>query len=55
MAESPSLEEKLALIYENLAEVLKKDIIEDVVVNQKRSLKIYWGLCKEIVDQLHYY
>lgn len=45
MAEVSSAEEKIALIYENLAEVLKDDLIKDVVLNQKRSLKIYWGLC----------
>ncbi|KAL9615224.1 MAG: hypothetical protein Q9167_000318 [Letrouitia subvulpina] len=43
MAEVSSAEEKIALIYENLAEVLKDDIIKDVVLSQKRSLKIYWG------------
>ncbi|KAI4216875.1 MAG: hypothetical protein LQ351_000824 [Letrouitia transgressa] len=43
MAEVSSAEEKIALIYENLAEVLKDDLIKDVVLNQKRSLKIYWG------------
>lgn len=45
MTEVSSAEEKIALIYENLAEVLKDDLIKDVVLSQKRSLKIYWGLC----------
>ena len=36
-------EQRLALITENLSEVLKPDILEDVVVKQKRPLKIYWG------------
>ncbi|KAI4164932.1 MAG: hypothetical protein LQ342_001565 [Letrouitia transgressa] len=43
MTEVSSAEEKIALIYENLAEVLKDDLIKDVVLSQKRSLKIYWG------------
>ncbi|KAL9578828.1 MAG: hypothetical protein Q9212_005469 [Teloschistes hypoglaucus] len=43
MADSLSPQEKLALIYENLQERLKEDIIEDVVLKQQRSLKIYWG------------
>ncbi|KAI4202721.1 MAG: hypothetical protein LQ350_002387 [Teloschistes chrysophthalmus] len=43
MADSLSPQEKLALIYENLQEKLKEDIIEDVILKQQRSLKIYWG------------
>ncbi|KAL8851018.1 MAG: hypothetical protein Q9221_004008 [Calogaya cf. arnoldii] len=43
MAESMSAQDKLALIYENLHETLKEEIIEDVIVRQNRSLKIYWG------------
>ncbi|KAL8721704.1 MAG: hypothetical protein Q9225_001654 [Loekoesia sp. 1 TL-2023] len=43
MAESLSAQEKIALIQENLQEVLKQDIIEDVIVKQDRPLKIYWG------------
>ncbi|KAL8667491.1 MAG: hypothetical protein Q9202_000707 [Teloschistes flavicans] len=43
MANSLSPQEKLALIYENLQEKLKEDLIEDIVLNQQRSLKIYWG------------
>lgn len=35
--------EKLALIYTNLQETLKPEIIEDVVIRQKRPLSIYWG------------
>ncbi|KAL8950260.1 MAG: hypothetical protein Q9222_003704 [Ikaeria aurantiellina] len=35
--------EKLDLIYENLQEVLKADIIEDIVHKRDRPLKIYWG------------
>ncbi|KAJ1331291.1 tyrosyl-tRNA synthetase [Microdochium nivale] len=36
-------EESLALIKANLAEVLNAEIIDDVVLNQKRPLKVYWG------------
>lgn len=38
-----SPQEKIDLICENLQEVLKPEIIEDVVVKQKRPLKVYWG------------
>lgn len=44
MAETLSAHEKLALIYENLQEVLKADIIEDVIIKQNRPLVIYWGM-----------
>lgn len=44
MAETMSAEEKIALITENLQEVLKPDIIEDVILRQKRPLIIYWGI-----------
>ncbi|KAI4259582.1 MAG: hypothetical protein LQ352_000650 [Teloschistes flavicans] len=43
MANSLNPQEQLALIYENLQEKLKEDLIEDIVLNQQRSLKIYWG------------
>ncbi|KAI4143549.1 MAG: hypothetical protein L6R39_004528 [Caloplaca ligustica] len=43
MADPMSAQEKLALIKENLQEVLKEDIIEDVILKQNRPLKIYWG------------
>lgn len=43
MADSMSVEDKIALIYENLEEKLKEEIIEDVIKNEKRPLKIYWG------------
>ena len=42
-SDSLSPEEKLALIKENLQEVLKEDIIEDVILKQKRPLKVYFG------------
>ncbi|MCJ1253548.1 hypothetical protein MMC24_001360 [Lignoscripta atroalba] len=43
MAEALSAQEKIALIHENLQEVLKPEIIEDVIVRQNRPLVIYWG------------
>ncbi|KAF7532950.1 hypothetical protein G7054_g7505 [Neopestalotiopsis clavispora] len=36
-------EESLALIKANLAEVLNPEIIDNVVLNEKRPLKVYWG------------
>lgn len=44
MAESLTAKERIDLINENLQEVLKPEIIEDVIVKQNRSLVIYWGL-----------
>ena len=38
-----SPQEKIALIKDQLQEVLKPEIIEDVIVKQNRPLKIYWG------------
>ena len=43
MAQELSPEQRLALIQTNLSEVLKPELIEDIVLNQKRPLKIYWG------------
>ena len=43
MAESLTADEKIALIHENLQEVLKPEIIEDVIKRQNRPLAIYWG------------
>ena len=43
MAEQLNPHEKLALIKENLQEVLKPEILEDVIVKQNRPLVIYWG------------
>ncbi|KAI9890574.1 MAG: hypothetical protein M1814_003772 [Vezdaea aestivalis] len=43
MAASMTPQEKLDLIRENLQEVMKPEIIEDVVVKQNRSLVVYWG------------
>lgn len=36
-------EESIALIKANLQEVLNGEIIDDVILNQKRHLKVYWG------------
>ena len=36
-------EEKISLIKLRLQETLREDIIEDVILNQKRPLVIYWG------------
>ena len=38
-----SPQEKIALIKEQLQEVLREDIIEHVIVKEKRPLIIYWG------------
>ncbi|KAI9771010.1 MAG: hypothetical protein M1840_002714, partial [Geoglossum simile] len=38
-----SPQEKIALINQHLQEVLKPDIIEDVIVKQNRPLVVYWG------------
>ena len=43
MASELTPREKVDLIKENLQEVLKPEIIEDVVVKQKRPLVVYWG------------
>lgn len=48
MAEELSPQEKISLITQNLQEVLKQEIIEDVILKQNRPLKIYWGIiCHE--------
>ncbi|CAF9933114.1 MAG: hypothetical protein GOMPHAMPRED_007149 [Gomphillus americanus] len=43
MAQELSGEQKIALIKEQLQEVLRLDIIEDVILKQNRPLRIYWG------------
>ena len=43
MATELTPQEKLALIRQNLQEVLKPEIIEDVIVKQNRPLAIYLG------------
>jgi len=37
-------QQKIALIQENLQEVLNPEIIEDIIVKQNKPLKIYWGI-----------
>jgi tyrosyl-tRNA synthetase len=43
MASKTSPEESIALIKANLAEVLNPEIIEEVILKEKRPLKVYWG------------
>lgn len=43
MAETLTANDKITLINENLQEVLKPEIIEDVIIKQNRPLVIYWG------------
>ena len=43
MAEQLSADERISLIRENLQEILKFDIIEDIVKRQNKPLSIYWG------------
>ena len=43
MALNLSPQEKLSLIKENLQEVLKPEILEDVIIKQNRPLVIYLG------------
>lgn len=40
---SLSPDETIDLITSNLQETLDKDIIENVIRNEKRPLKVYWG------------
>ena len=43
MTSSTTPEEQIALIKANLAEVLSEEIIHDVILKEKRPLKVYWG------------
>jgi len=43
MADELSPQGKIALIKENLQEILKPEIIEHVIIKEQRPLKIYWG------------
>ncbi|KAL4725752.1 Tyrosine--tRNA ligase cytoplasmic [Fusarium chlamydosporum] len=36
-------EQSFALVKANLAEILNPEIIEDVILRQRRALKVYWG------------
>lgn len=49
MEESLTADEKIALIYENLQEVLKPEIIDDVIRRQNRPLIIYWGISPHLL------
>jgi tyrosyl-tRNA synthetase len=44
MARDLTPEEKVALIKLNLQEVLRPDILDEVIIKEKRPLVIYWGL-----------
>ena len=43
MATEMSPEEKLALVKSGLPEILHGEILEQVILNEKRPLEIYWG------------
>ncbi len=43
MASTLSPEDSIALIKANLAEVLNPEIIDNIILNEKRPLKVYWG------------
>lgn len=43
MAEALTPPERLALIKENIHEILRPELIDDVVLHQSRPLQIYWG------------
>ena len=43
MATELTAKGKVDLIFQNLQEVLKPEIIEDVIIKQNRPLNIYWG------------
>ena len=45
MDDQLSTQDKIALIKSHLQEILKPEIIEDVIVKQGRPLSIYWGNC----------
>lgn len=44
MHPSASVDERIALIQENLQETLKEEIIHDVMKKENRPLSIYWGV-----------
>jgi tyrosyl-tRNA synthetase len=43
MANKLSPEDSIALIKANLAEVLNPELIDHVILKEKRPLKVYWG------------
>lgn len=44
MADDLTPQQKLDLIKENLSEIMHLDIVEDIVLKQKRPMTIYWGV-----------
>jgi hypothetical protein len=50
-----SAQERIALINQNLQEVLKPEILEDVIVKQGRPLIVYWGwyIFQSLLDRLY--
>lgn len=46
-------QEKIKLITQNLQEVLKPEILEDVIVKQNRPLKIYLGAARNPTHTSH--
>ena len=52
MAAPLSAEEKIALVKDNLQEVLKPEIIEDIIKKQDRPLSIYWGKSVSVGNSL---
>ena len=55
MASKLSPEESIALINSNLAETLGQDIIDNVILKEKRPLKVYWGTATTVCEiMLHF-
>lgn len=50
MGEDLSGQQKLDLIKDKLQEVLRPDILEDVILKQQRPLVIYWGTLKHLLN-----
>ena len=58
-ADQMTPDEKIALITKNLQEVLRPNIIEDVIKKENRPLKIYWGvsvsrICRTVPSLIKY-
>ena len=45
-----SVQDKIALIKSNLQEILRPEIIGDVIVKQGRPLRIYWGISFTLIE-----
>ena len=43
-------QQKIALINENLQEVLRSDIIENAIIKENRPLAVYWGMLSLLPD-----